>query len=123
MPDGTCRVSWAALRDLVNEFRQQYGPRLIVQDNGLAPGDQNDVKPAETAATASNLWSWFTHAGQPYGFQTKGSATLAAMGKTIYDALDAAVALKGSFCEHNDFGTDAVRARSYDQRLKANATA
>ncbi len=121
LKDGTCRVSWPDLRAIVNEFRGQYGGRLIVQDNGLAPGDQNDVKPGETAATASNLWSWFTHAGQPYGFQCKGDLTLQAMGKTVADAAQAAIALKGAFLEHQQFGTDAALAKQWDAALRAHA--
>lgn len=109
--------SWDKERALLDEFRARYGAKLVVQNNGLG-GNEG----CRSSDPASGLWCWMAAAAAPKGFQTEGDNKLAARGFTIGNAVQQGISMGACFVEHNQFGSDAAQARSYDEQLKANCS-
>lgn len=69
--DGTTdhmTLSWPKLRDLLNEFRDRYGKRLVVQNQG--PGLAIPASIATTTRQAAgDLWEWLKADNGPLGYQ------------------------------------------------------
>ncbi|HEX2235985.1 MAG TPA: malectin domain-containing carbohydrate-binding protein, partial [Actinomycetota bacterium] len=107
--------SWDKERVLLDGFRSRYGAKLVVQNNGLG-GNEGCASGDPT----SGLWCWMKAAATPKGFQTEGDSKLSARGYTVGHAVQQGIAMGACFVEHNQFGTDATQARSYDEQLKAN---
>jgi hypothetical protein len=120
-PDGApsgMRPSWPEERTLLNELRSQYGAKLVVQNNGL--GGNEGCRGGEPLESASSMWCWLASLPPPKGFQTEGGRKLRARGFIVEDAARRAIAMRGCFVEHNEFGDDPAVAAELDRQLKAN---
>jgi hypothetical protein len=120
-PEGSpsgMRPSWPEERELLNELRSRYGAKLVVQNNGL--GGNEGCRGGEPLASATSMWCWLATLPPPKGFQTEGSRKLEARGFVVEDAVRQAIAMRGCFVEHNEFGNDPVAAAELDRQLKAN---
>jgi hypothetical protein len=107
--------SWTKERELLDRFRDTYGKKLVVQNNGLGAGEG-----CSGGSESSELFCWMMDDAGPNGFQTEGDRKLERDGATILDVVALGLRLGACFIEHNHFGHDRRRARGYDDRLKAN---
>jgi hypothetical protein len=109
-------LSWEAQRSLLEELRERYGPKLVLQNNGLggAEGCERADEPD------GSHFCWLANAEPPKGFQTEGGSRLRSRGHTVLDAVEKAVEMGACFVEHNRFEDDPEGARDYDKRLKDN---
>lgn len=112
------RPSWPEERTLLNQLRSRYGAKMVVQNNGL--GGNEGCRPGESVQNAGSMWCWLASAPPPKGFQLEGNAKLSSRGFVIADAVHQAVAMRGCFVEHNEFGEDPSAAEQLDRQLKAN---
>lgn len=110
--------SWQKERALLNQLRSRYGPKLVVQNNGL--GGNEGCRPGEPLQSASSMWCWLASAPPPKGFQSEGPINLKASGSTIVDTVRRAIDMGGCFVEHNTFGDNPAEAAKLDRQLKAN---
>jgi hypothetical protein len=112
------RPSWPEERTLLNELRSRYGAKLVLQNNGL--GGNEGCRGGEPLQSASSMWCWLASVPPPKGFQTEGGRKLQARGFAVEDAARRAIAMRGCFVEHNEFGNDPTVAAELDRQLKAN---
>ena len=120
-PDGPpsgMRPSWPEERALLNDLHRRYGAKLVVQNNGL--GGNEGCPNAEPLANAASMWCWLAALPPPKGFQTEGNRKLKARGFAVDDAIRQAIAMRGCFVEHNEFGDDPAAAAELDRQLKGN---
>ena len=110
--------SWPEERALLNELRERYGAKLVVQNNGL--GGNEGCRGGEPLEDASSMWCWLATLPPPKGFQTEGTRKLENRGFTVLDATRQGIAMRGCFVENNQFGDDPAAATDLDRQLKAN---
>jgi hypothetical protein len=109
-------LSWEAQRLLLEDLRQRYGAKLVLQNNGL--GGEEGCRAGEDSGGSN--FCWLAGISPPKGFQTEGGARLKSRGSTVLDAVEQAVRMGGCFVEHNQFNDDPEAARVYDKRLRDN---
>jgi hypothetical protein len=109
--------SWDKERELLERFRAAYGAKLIVQNNGLGGGEGCS---ASSTTTDSSLFCWMGDELARKGFQLEGDRKLEGQGFSVYDGIERGLDLGACFIEHNQFGSDPIRAESYDDRLTQN---
>jgi hypothetical protein len=109
--------SWTKERELLDRFRNAYGNKLVVQNNGLGAGEG-----CSGGGETSELFCWMVDDTGPNGFQTEGDRKLERDGTTILDVAARGIRMGACFIEHNHFGLNHRRARRYDARLRANCS-
>lgn len=92
--------SWEAERDLLNELRERFPGRVVLEDHGLGPDDEVCAVPGEPSATAG---SWHCYlaglpaAEAPHGWQ------LTLNGGSMSDAAWAGVDMGACYLEYAAF--------------------
>ena len=108
--------SWDKERELLEEFMETYGVKLILQNNGLG-GDEGCPR---STPPGSSLFCWMAGEVTRKGFQLEGDRRLERQGFSVVDAVERGLELGACFIEHNQFGSDRVQAKRFDTQLRQN---